>query len=365
MRTIRLSPAAPPGGRAPRRSGWGAGLSVLLHVAALLALLLLTRRAPVDQQMAPSYDLVFEGTGGSVPSTAPDKGESQPRSEQSQPAEEVPSRSEPNTAPATPTPSEALPEPASPPPAPMPEVAVPATPEPAPVPEPAAPRPTPSQPEQPRSESPAEVRLQPPDLPAPLAPAVPELDLPAPPMAPVPPQAPPLPRATAPAMPRRAPPAAPGSFANPMDLSFNQTPRRGERLPPPRSGAAAGSVASRSMDFSLGAPKPGPNRSEAFFDARARNLGADWMQGVKAFWLRHRYYPPQAAENGEEGTLALELTVDRTGRVQSAVVTSRSGSAWLDMAAVGTFRGAQLPPIPVEVDAPFKTTLDIHYMIIR
>ncbi len=35
------------------------------------------------------------------------------------------------------------------------------------------------------------------------------------------------------------------------------------------------------------------------------------------------------------------------------------------MAAVSTFRGAQLPPIPAEIDAPYKTTITIHYVLIR
>ena len=130
-------------------------------------------------------------------------------------------------------------------------------------------------------------------------------------------------------------------------------------------GAPRGSVASRSLDLSPGAPKPGPNRQEAFFDARAAKLGADWMEGVRAYWLRHRYYPQQAAQNGEDGTVDVELVVDRYGRVQSATVVQRSGSSFLDMAAVGTFRGGQLPPLPREVEAPYKVTLTINYLLLR
>ena len=147
-----------------------------------------------------------------------------------------------------------------------------------------------------------------------------------------------------------------------MDLSLAPAPSRPAA---PRAGAPPGSVASRSLDLTPGAPKPGPSRSDAFFDARAAALGADWMQGVRAYWLRHRYYPRQAAENGEDGTVDLELTVNRYGRVQAAVVKSRSGSAWLDMAAVGTFRNAQLPPLPPEVGEQHTVTISIHYQLLR
>ena len=156
--------------------------------------------------------------------------------------------------------------------------------------------------------------------------------------------------------------AAPGTFDNPLDLNFGPAPTRQAA---PRSGAAPGSVASRALDLSPGAPRAGPSRADAFFDARAQKLGADWMQGVQAYWLRHRYYPRQAGEAGEDGTVDVEITVDRTGRVTAADLVSRSGSRWLDMAAIGTFRGARLPPLPAEVDAPYKVTLNIHYLLLR
>jgi len=144
-----------------------------------------------------------------------------------------------------------------------------------------------------------------------------------------------------------------------MDLNFG--PAAPHTAPPPR-----GSVASRAIDLSLGAPKPGPNRAEAFFDARAQNLGADWMQGVKSYWLRHRYFPRQAVEAGEDGTVVIEVTVNRYGKVEAVEVKSRSGSAWIDMAAVGTFRNAQLPPLPAEVaQERFTLTIPITYTLIR
>ncbi len=363
MRTMRLIPAGPPDGRAAgRRRGLWLGSSVLAHVLALLAVLFLTRRPEPQEQIAPSYDLVFEGTGSNVPSTSPERGDAQPPSKASPesmaspPVEAAPPAAA--LAPPEPAPDPAPPPAATvPPPEPLPPGPVtPTAPVPDAVPPPAAP-PAPAS-EVPPAQADAAVRLEVPPPPMPTT-LVPDLVLPQPPL----PLPAPAPRPRPAARPRSAPP--PGSFANPMDLSFNQTPRQGERLAAPRTGAPPGSVASRSMDLSLGAPKAGADRSSAYFDARARNLGADWMQGVQQFWLRHRYYPRQAAESGEDGSVDLELTVGKTGRVQSAVLKSHSGSSWIDMAAVGTFRGAQLPPLPEEVGDPYTVTISINYILIR
>lgn len=370
MRMTRLIPAGPVGGGPGRRRGGGGGkgfgLSVLLHVLALAGLLLLSRPRSSDGPVAPSYELVFEGPSGSAPPVAPEQGKAPPPSGQAPDSAPVAPAEMPRDQPPLP----AAPSPLSPldpsPPLPDPSLAGPQSPSPTvpPVPD-TLPADKPPADAQAATAEPA-IRLEvPPPLPSP-TPLVPDVPMPLPPSPPPVPDARPAPpRPAAAPRPRTAPPP-PGSFANPMDLSFNQTPMRGaERQAAPRTGARPGSVASRSMDLSIGTARASPNRSEAFFDARARNLGADWMQGVRQFWLRHRYYPRQAAENGEDGTVDLELTVDRTGRVTSAVVTSRSGSAWIDMAAVSTFRSAQLPPIPAELDAPYKTTLTINYLLIR
>ena len=134
-----------------------------------------------------------------------------------------------------------------------------------------------------------------------------------------------------------------------MDLNFGPA---ASRAPAPR-----GSAGSRAIDFSLGTPKPGPNRSEAFFDVRARNIGADWAQGLADYWRRHRFYPPQAAATGEDGTVQVVLVVNRLGRVQSVQVKSSSGSRWLDMAAEAVWRNAQLAPLPAENTDPTITIL--------
>lgn len=168
---------------------------------------------------------------------------------------------------------------------------------------------------------------------------------------------PPMP--PAPPRPQAQRPRADLRFASPMDLNFSQAPSR-------QPAAPRGSVASRSVDLALGAPRPGPNKQEAFFDARAAKVGADWANGLAAYWRRHRFYPRQAAENGEDGTVEVELVVNRQGRVESVEVKRRSGSPWLDMAALSTWRDAQLAPFPSENTDPRVTlTLTINYILVR
>ena len=95
---------------------------------------------------------------------------------------------------------------------------------------------------------------------------------------------------------------------------------------------------------------------------RLARLGA----GLKDLLVQHRYYPQQAAQAGEDGTVVIELTVARSGRVESVSVKSGSGSSWLDMAAVGTWRNAQLPPLPAEVAGDRLTfSIPINYLLYR
>lgn len=398
--TLLSSPRAPLSGRAAasdgRRRAWWIGGSVALHVLAVAALLAV-RRAEPDLPMAPSYELLFDNGGASTPPTSEQAAlDSTPAS---QPADASPALD----AQAAPTPTEpqqlatalqvpapdAAPLPAPPDPLPDPTPPAPqatAAPAEAPEPPPLAPNPSPpvqmamAPPTEPAPPDPAPQPTEPvpsqPEaalpVPAPPPPAVrlaqPE-PLPLPPtpqdLAPnlSPPALPPLPLPAVPALPRPRPaPSVPrqalGTLGAPMDLNFGQA---SSRAPAPR-----GSAGSRAIDFSLGTPKAGPNRSEAFFDARAANVGADWAQGLAEYWRRHRYYPRQAAENGEDGTVQVVLVVNRLGRVQSVEVKTRSGSPWLDMAALSVWRNAQLAPLPAENPNPTVTIpLTINYILLR
>jgi TonB family protein len=384
-------------GRSRRRAWWVAG-SAALHLLALAAVLMVRRPAP-DLLMAPSYELLFDNGGASAP----------PASEQtamdsappSRPADAAPDAqaAAPEPLPSPPEPQQLAMAPSEPPPTPVPD-ALPPEPPPQPLPDPAPEPPMQPPPQaqaipEPAPQAPVQQAMAPPLAPpAPPDAAPPDAAVtvePAPPPVPAPTPAPPAvrlaqPDALAPSMtprdlvPDLAPPAAPaplpplaprpprprpapprpqfGSLGAPMDLNFGQA---ASRAPAPR-----GSSGSRAIDFSLGAPKPGPNKSEAFFDIRAANIGADWAQGLAAYWRRHRFYPQQAAENGEDGTVQVVLVVNRLGRVQSVEVKSRSGSPWLDMAAVATWRNAQLAPLPAEnTDPTITIPLTINYILLR
>lgn len=320
---------------------WTVLVSVLAHVLVLAALLWVVPRTTAEGTSEPSYDLVFNDGSAPAASTAPEPSER-------------PNTEPPTALPEAPiAPQSTAPTPEEPPaPTPAPTPATPPEPAPEPIPEPLRLEPAPPAPPPPVPETPS-VRLDTlPDLP-PSAPRPPDFIPPAPPPPLPPPQPPPV-RASRPVQQaRRAP--EPGSFAAPLDLNFGPLASR--------PGLPRGS---RGIDLTLGAPKPGPNRSEAFFDARARAVGAEWASGLEAYWRKHRYYPSQAIQNGEDGTVQVEITVNRLGKVESVEVVSRSGSPWLDMAALGTWRGAQLAPFPAENNAPrVTTTLTINYILIR
>jgi TonB family protein len=388
----RLAPAGPPqDGWSRRRRAWTAAVSILLHVLALLALLLIAKRPEgTEGSQAPSYQLLFESPDANAPPSPAGQPDASPAPEP-QPAA-PPSAPPPPPAPPTdalpgpespapmaPPAAEAPPQPpASPaPPAPaavpVPESAAP-TPPPAVQPAAPAPAPTPPAPTPPAPPADTAVSPEPAPLPAPSSPPQVNLVSPQeqpPPPPPVPAFVPPAPPPPLPAAPPRPPPpqrprTAPpqqqaGTFANPMDLNFGPSTNR---APAARVIAPRGSVASRSLDLSPGAPK-GPNHADAFFDARAARLGADWEGALMAYWLSHRYYPRQAAEDGADGTVDLELTVDATGRVEKADVKSHSGNQFLDMAAVGTWRNAKLPPLPPELGDRYTFTITINYVLIR
>lgn len=312
-------------------------LSALAHLAVLAAVLLTVPRAPPPSQSESSYDLVFNDGSAPAPMTADTSGE--------RPNAEAPEMVE--IAPIAPQSTAPVPEE---PPVPLPVPAAPAEPVPPTPPEPPPPEPPPPQPAVKPIPEPPAIRLEiPPELP-PNTPSPPEFVLPAPP-----PPLPPLPpRAPRPVQQAQRRPE-PGSFAAPLDLNFG-----------PLASRPALPRGSRAVDLSLGAPKPGPNRAEAFFDARAARIGADWASGLEGYWHRHRYYPEQALRNGEDGTVQVEIVVNRLGKVEQVHVVSGSGSPWLDMAALGTWRGAQLAPFPPEnQDARATMTLTINYILIR
>ncbi len=368
MTIARLAPA---NRRTDGRGRWTVAASLIVHGAVLLFMLGLVRQPQQNVPAEPSYDLVFESGGNAPPAnqermSAPDEAQPKPAPDSALEAP-PPSGMDALLGPESPAP-ESLPDPNStttaPPQTPassLPQRAAPAPAEPAPAPVPLVPE-TPLPADLPKSseaQSPRatpQVRLQEPPAETPRRP-VPEFEIPAPPMPlPLPPSAPPRPKTT-------PNPSTAGTFANPLDLDFGNSR---ERLAAPRLKARAGSVASRSIDLSLGEPKDDLNRRQLHFAGRAKSAAAGWYEGLYQYWLRHRYFPPQALLRGEDGTVELELTVNRNGRVEGVTIKMGSGSEYLDMASVGSFRDAKLSPLPDEVEGQtVKVPVTINYLLLR
>jgi TonB family protein len=313
----------PPQSRASRwreRLGWVAGLSLLIH-AAIVALMFLAPappRPPVSDQTPPGeVALVFQGgskTAPSAPNPSPETTLGPPS---------------PETAPSAP-PAGAVPPPQAAPAPPPPAVAQAG---------PSPPVPAPPVPPPPVSASSVPTAPAPP--PVPLARA-------APPRRPEPvrPRSPPRPRAA---------PPNPDAFPRPLNFAFNGSVLDGH-----------GSVGHAAPHESLGPVQPGPSSRSAFNSDISGDIGPDYRNLLRNWMERHKYYPPQAAEEGEDGTASVRVVVRKDGSVRVVELEQRSGSQWLDMGAQAIFRGQRLPPFPNDAMGDEQELyITIHYVLIR
>jgi periplasmic protein TonB len=263
---------------------------------------------------------------------------------------------------------------------------------------PSAPEPTPEAaiPAPPEAPAAAEAPTVPPPIPSsPAVAAVPSPPAPPAPAALAEPIPPPPPLAQAPAL--APPPVPPAPVPPPQKMAalpmppLPMPPLASPPLPlPPRTQQAPGprppSGFPAPMNYSLGPTRPSvpmphqnasPNDAVGPVTRGATALGrfaevtkgkvdADWLNDLHRWWLQHGYYPEQAAMAGEDGTVGIEIVVDRYGRVRLVDLRSRSGSQWLDMGAQAVFRGANLPPFPPGTHDD-EVTLDLHinYILVR
>ncbi|GBR04929.1 TonB periplasmic protein [Acetobacter oeni LMG 21952] len=155
---------------------------------------------------------------------------------------------------------------------------------------------------------------------------------------------------------------APSPFDSPMDLSLDQSsaPRRARRHG--RSGGSGGPI-----DLSIG-PMIQNGQLNAPFATRSttRGVSDDYSGEVDRWIRRHMYYPEEAAKNGEEGPSSVHVVIDRQGRVRFVRLTNQSGSYELDASTTGMFHGAQLPPVPPDIQGDhFDLDVTINYILIR
>jgi periplasmic protein TonB len=400
---------------APRRRGvgWYAAFSVLLHLALLVvAIVAAQHKRIVPQTEAPaSVAMVFEGGGNAPPSIAnpapvspnrPASPAPQPSAPPSPPVAQPPPplpqpavpQAPPATAPSTEItpPREVVPPQATPPveeaappvkeatppaketPPPVKEAAPPTKENPPPVKEatPSAPEVAPPQklaqpPPAPSTTPQPSPETTPPPSTAPAAQAPPPEALPLPPPVPAPaPEAASQPAPTRPPRPREVArplsPPRPPSPAFPAPMQFSLGPRvAAPEATPPQPHASPGTI-----DMSFAPMMSGGDITQLHPQGKGDDVGEDWFNLVAAWWIRHRFYPNEAARQQQEGDVTLRLVVGRGGRVEAVDIEQRSGSQWLDLGALAVFRDATLPPLPPDVSDPNVTVqFTIHYIIIR
>jgi periplasmic protein TonB len=120
------------------------------------------------------------------------------------------------------------------------------------------------------------------------------------------------------------------------------------------------------MDLSFSPSLSGGDITQLHAQGKGDKVGADWFNEVSAWWIRHRFYPEEAARLAQQGDVVLQLVVAPSGHVESLVLEQGSGSPWLDMGAEAVFRSANLPPLPGNIQDP-NITVDftIHYQVVR
>ena len=149
-------------------------------------------------------------------------------------------------------------------------------------------------------------------------------------------------------------------FSHPMDLSFSEAPGPQIR----RTGRPAGSHAP--VDLSLGPLVKNGRLNTPFATVGIKGVSDDYGNEIDAWIRRHLYYPPEAAEHGEDGQTSVHVVLDRTGQVKSVRLVGPSGSYTLDDSTQGMFRGAKLPPVPPDMQGDhFDIDLTVNYILIR
>ena len=185
----------------------------------------------------------------------------------------------------------------------------------------------------------------------------PEVNLGAPEMAPTPPEEQPAEPLPIPRPARRygsalRPKADRNPFAHivPFDLAPQQ-----------RRSLAAGN--GRSLDLSAGPVIRNGSLQDSVEHVRGTHGMSDWGERLQEFVEEHKYYPREAADNGEQGSAVLRVTVSRDGTVKRLTLVSSSGSHLLDAAWMAVFRDNKLPPFNDDMagnEVTFNYELDYH-----
>ncbi|CAI3942950.1 energy transducer TonB [Commensalibacter papalotli (ex Botero et al. 2024)] len=160
-----------------------------------------------------------------------------------------------------------------------------------------------------------------------------------------------------------APKASDNPFANMQSFDFSENPNKSKRkaathrLP---QGSRSG------IDMSTG-PLVKNGKINVPYAAKISIQGVsdDYGAAINAWIRQHLYYPPDAANNGEDGSASVHVALNRDGYVLSVSLTGSSGSDALDTAITSMFRGAKLPKIPPDLPDHFELDLTVNYILLR
>lgn len=334
--------------------------SLAAHLALVVAMLVLSARAPRTPEALPppAFDIVFEGGQPERPATEPPPGiEAPPALPAPPPGATAP------PLPPPPVPTQAVPAPPVPvPPIPAPPVAPPPL---------AGAVPAPPSPLPPPAETPSVPR---PPAPPPLAerPPIPRLD----PALPAPPPPPPAPAVAATPAPPPAPPAVPQPVPPAPQQAVPQ--QAAPRFPPGtlfvpegfglgRPAEPTGRPLARGLDLTV---DPRLIEGRATTDPQLRvtgaQVGADWRAAFRAWLDQNIRYPRRAIELLESGSVRVLVTAAPDGTVRSVRLVGPSVSPSLNLGTVMPFEGARLPAFPPPANPDGVTIeLTVNYVLIR
>src|SRR5271165_3812929 len=107
-----------------------------------------------------------------------------------------------------------------------------------------------------------------------------------------------------------------------------------------------------------------PNASAPAQQAAEAPIAADWQRALAAWLAAHKTYPELARRRGEEGSVVLRFTANRSGHVLDVSLLRSAGSPVLDGAAEAMVRDATLPPFIATMPRDTVTvTVTIRYAL--
>jgi TonB family protein len=122
---------------------------------------------------------------------------------------------------------------------------------------------------------------------------------------------------------------------------------------------------SKSLDLAMGPTISGGQMHDAVAHVSNPGASGDYLAEISAYVEQHKFYPSQAASNGEDGVATIEATISRDGRVTNVQLKQSSGSRWLDMAWESLFRDHRFSPFTDDMKGDKQNfTLTMDYELI-